>query len=86
LRAAAACEVAPASDLALLEQGYRFLRGIENRLRVVHDEPIHRLPENQLELDRLARRSGFPDGATLLAHARRWQHDVREAYQRLLGA
>jgi len=86
LRAAAARGVAQPSQLALLEQGYRFLRGIENRLRVVHDEPIHRLPETKLELDRLARRTGFADGAALLAHARRWQHDVREVYQQLLGA
>ena len=26
-------------------QGYRFLRRIEQRLRVVHDQPIHKLPE-----------------------------------------
>jgi glutamate-ammonia-ligase adenylyltransferase len=69
LRAAAACGVARASDVELLDQGYRFLRGIEHRLRVVHDQPIHRLPETKLELDRLARRSGFPDGA--VARARR---------------
>jgi glutamate-ammonia-ligase adenylyltransferase len=86
LRAAAACGVAPASDVELLDQGYRFLRGIEHRLRVVHDQPIHRLPETKLELDRLARRSGFPDGAVLLEHVERWQRAVREVYRRLLGA
>ncbi|HEY5934475.1 MAG TPA: hypothetical protein VIU61_07570, partial [Kofleriaceae bacterium] len=59
---------------------------IEHRLRVVHDQPTHRLPDSKVELDKLARRSGFPDGAVLLEHVERWQHDVRGAYQRLLSA
>ncbi|MEO8706828.1 MAG: bifunctional [glutamate--ammonia ligase]-adenylyl-L-tyrosine phosphorylase/[glutamate--ammonia-ligase] adenylyltransferase [Kofleriaceae bacterium] len=86
LRAAAVLGVAPAGEVALLDEGYRFLRGIEHRLRVVHDQPIHRLPETTSELDKLARRSGFPDGVVLLEHVTRWQRDVRAAYQRLLGA
>ncbi|HEX7841079.1 MAG TPA: hypothetical protein VF469_26560, partial [Kofleriaceae bacterium] len=86
LEAAAAAGIAPARDLELLAQGYRFLRKIEHRLRVVHDQPIHRLPEARDELDKLARRSGFPDGSVLLEHVERWQHDIRSAYLRLLGA
>lgn len=86
LEAAAAAGIAPARDLELLAQGYRFLRKIEHRLRVVHDQPIHRLPEAKDELDRLARRSGFPDGGVLLEHVERWQHDVRSAYLRLVTA
>ncbi len=85
LRAAAALGIAPPGVLELLDQGYRFLRGIEHRLRVVHDQPIHRLPESRDELERLARRSGFPDGATLLEHVERWQHEIRRAYLTLLG-
>ena len=61
LRAAATLGIAPAGLVELLDQGYRFMRGIEHRLRVVHDQPIHRLPEARDELDRLARRSGFPE-------------------------
>jgi [glutamine synthetase] adenylyltransferase / [glutamine synthetase]-adenylyl-L-tyrosine phosphorylase len=86
LEAAAAAGIAPARDLELLAQGYRFLRKIEHRLRVVHDQPIHRLPEARDELDKLARRSGFPDGGVLLEHVERWQHDVRSAYLRLVAA
>jgi len=85
LEAAAAAGVAPAGDVELLAQGYRFLRKIEHRLRVVHDQPIHRLPEARGELDKLARRSGFPDGGVLLEHVERWQHDIRATYLRLLG-
>jgi glutamate-ammonia-ligase adenylyltransferase len=86
LRAAATLGIAPAGLVELLDQGYRFMRGIEQRLRVVHDQPIHRLPEAHDELDRLARRAGFPNGATLLEHVERWQHDIRAAYRQLLGA
>jgi [glutamine synthetase] adenylyltransferase / [glutamine synthetase]-adenylyl-L-tyrosine phosphorylase len=86
LEAAARAGVAPARDLELLAQGYRFLRKIEHRLRVVHDQPIHRLPEARDEIDKLARRSGFPGGEVLLEHVERWQHDIRSAYLRLLGA
>jgi glutamate-ammonia-ligase adenylyltransferase len=84
LQAAARLGIAPPGVLELLDQGYRFLRGIEHRLRVVHDQPIHRLPESRDELERLARRSGFPDGATLLEHVERWQHEIRRAYLTLL--
>jgi len=86
LRAASRLEIAPEETLELLDQGYRFLRGIEHRLRVVHDQPIHRLPETRDELDRLARRAGFPDGEALLERVERWQHDIRSAYRTLLGA
>jgi len=86
LRAAARLGIVPDETLELLDQGYRFLRGIEHRLRVVHDQPIHRLPEARDELDRLARRSGFPDGAALLERVERWQRDIRAAYRTLLGA
>jgi [glutamine synthetase] adenylyltransferase / [glutamine synthetase]-adenylyl-L-tyrosine phosphorylase len=84
LRAAAALGIAPRGELELLDHGYRFLRGIEHRLRVVHDQPIHRLPESRDELDRLARRCGFPDGVTLLEHVERWQREIRRAYRALL--
>jgi glutamine synthetase adenylyltransferase len=47
---------------------------------------VHRLPESRSELDKLARRSGFPDGGVLQEHVERWQHDIRAAYLRLLGA
>ena len=85
LDAAAAAGVASPRDLALLAQGYHFLRKIEHRLRVVHDQPIQRLPEAADELDKLARRSGFPDGKVLLAHVERWQHEVRTAYLRVVA-
>jgi hypothetical protein len=44
------------------------------------------LPEARDEVDKLARRSGFPDGDVLLDHVERWQRDIRAAYLRLLDA
>jgi glutamate-ammonia-ligase adenylyltransferase len=70
----------------LLDEGYRFLRHIEHRLRVVHDQPIHRLPDSKPELDRLARRSSFADGGELLEHVERWRREIRAAYAFVLGA
>ncbi|HLL21807.1 MAG TPA: hypothetical protein VK427_06740, partial [Kofleriaceae bacterium] len=86
LRAAARADVAPQQSLELLDQGYRFLRGIENRLRVVNDQPVHRLPDTKQELDKLARRSGFPDGELLREHVARWQREIRMTFLALLGA
>lgn len=86
LRAAAACGVAPVREIELLDQGYAFLRTIEHRMRVVHDQPVHRLPDTRDELDKLARRSGFLEGGLLLEHVTRWQIEIRAAYLSLLGA
>jgi glutamate-ammonia-ligase adenylyltransferase len=85
LRAASTLALVPHDLAMLLDQGYRFLRGIEHRLRVVHDQPIHRLPEARDELARLARRAGFPDGPTLVERVERTQHEIRTAFRALLG-
>ena len=86
LRAAAGCDFAPSREIELLDQGYTVLRNLEHRMRVVHDQAIHRLPDTRIELDKLARRSGFLDGGVLLEQVERWQHDIRAAYLRLVGA
>jgi glutamate-ammonia-ligase adenylyltransferase len=69
-------------DFEILDHGYRFLRLVENRLRVVHDQPVHRLPSAVIELDRLARRTGFPSGAELLDRLDRRRAEIRSAYTR----
>src|SRR5438477_1738676 len=47
-----------AQDHAPLARGYRFLRRLESRLRIVRDRSVDRLPEGGAELLRLARRMG----------------------------
>ena len=84
LAAARAAGVAAPQDLEVLEDGYRFLRLIEHRIRVVHDRPVHRLPDDAVELGRLARRCGFGSGDALRERVARWQADIRSAYERVM--
>ncbi len=86
LAAARAAGVGPAHELELLEEGYRFLRLIEHRMRVVHDRPVHRLPDDAVELGRLARRCGFGSGDALRERVGRWQRDIRAAFERVMRA
>ncbi|MBI1929040.1 hypothetical protein HYR99_32940, partial [Candidatus Poribacteria bacterium] len=45
-----------------LVSAYEFLRGVENSLRIVHDRPLHALPDKAAELEKLAKRLGYVDG------------------------
>jgi glutamate-ammonia-ligase adenylyltransferase len=85
LAAAARLGVVDPADATLLSDGYRFLRLVEHRLRVVADRAVHRLPDDPVELEKLARRSGYPDGAALASRTARWQGDIRAAYLRVLA-
>ena len=85
LAAAGAAGIADPGDCGLLADGYRFLRLVEHRLRVLHDQPVHRLPPEPVELDKLARRCGFPDGPALAERTEQWRSDVRGGYLRILG-
>ena len=42
-----------------LTEAYRFFRRVENRLQMIGDQQTHILPSDRLELDRVARLSGF---------------------------
>ena len=78
-----------ASEFAPLQRGYRFLRRLESRLRIVRDRSVDRLPESGPELLRLARRMGYSGsaaGAVLLADYQRSTAEVRAAFLRVLGA
>jgi glutamate-ammonia-ligase adenylyltransferase len=86
LTAAAAEGVLGAPDRATLSQGYRFLRRLEHRLRIVHDRPVHALPADPLELDKLARRTGFPSATALERAFVTWTRDIRACYLKVLRA
>jgi len=76
-------------DYATLARGYRFLRRLESRLRIVRDRSVDRLPETGEELLRLARRMGYSGphaGDDLLAGYERTASEVRAAFLRVLGA
>jgi glutamate-ammonia-ligase adenylyltransferase len=75
-------------DHAPLQRGYRFLRRLESRLRIVRDRSVDRLPESGEELLRLARRMGYSGpraGEELLKGYQRIAAEVRAAFLRVLG-
>lgn len=59
LRALAAEDLLPAVDAAALEDSYRFLRRVENRLRIVADLSVNTLPVAPARLEKLAKRMGY---------------------------
>jgi glutamate-ammonia-ligase adenylyltransferase len=75
-------------DAATLITGYKFLRKLENMLRLVHDQSIHELPNDPTYLNKLARRLGFRDNShpeqVLLEEYRRYTEGIRDVFNRLL--
>ncbi|OLP54903.1 glutamine-synthetase adenylyltransferase [Rhizobium rhizosphaerae] len=47
-----------------LTEAYWFLRDVEHRIQMVHDEQAHTLPKTEAELKRIALMAGFADTAT----------------------
>ncbi len=89
LAALAAAGLLAPQDHAPLLRGYRFLRRVESRLRIVRDRSVDRLPESGPELLRLARRMGYTGpraGEELLADYERNAAEVRAAFLRVLGS
>ncbi|GBD24856.1 Bifunctional glutamine synthetase adenylyltransferase/adenylyl-removing enzyme [bacterium HR30] len=66
--------ILPETDAQVLASGYRFLRRLEQSLRLLHDRPVEDLERHDLDLVVVARRLGFghaPDPAQAL-----WQEYV----------
>jgi len=51
----------PSDDYAKLMSGYKFLRRLENKLRLVHDQSINELAGEPAYLAKLARHLGYPE-------------------------
>ena len=89
LAALARAELLAPAELEPLKRGYRFLRRLASRLRIVRDRSVDKLPESGPELLRLARRMGYRGsraGDDLLADYQRNSGEVRAAFLRVLGA
>lgn len=72
-------------EYQLLTQGYRFLRTLENRLRIERDQPVEALENSNEQLLPVARRLGYDgdDAATqLLADYQRQRELIRACYAR----
>lgn len=68
---------------AALTECYWFLRDIEHRIQMVHDEQTHNLPETDSELKRIAFMMGFADAASFSARLEEVLRVVEKRYARL---
>lgn len=73
-------------DAQYLSESYRFLRRIEAGLRLMNTTARHDLPEDEIELKRLAFLLRFDDPQTLLADCQRFTAENRERFNRLVDA
>ena len=79
----------PAAEGKVLAEGYRFLRRVEARLRIVADLSLDTLPTGSARLGRLARRLGYDGPApadAFLAHYEVHTTAVRALFERVFMA
>ena len=87
LEALAASGVLAVADHTLLAGGYRFLRRVENALRLAHDRPVEDLDRQRMDVAVVARHMGF-GGAADEASAAFWREytlrreAIRSCYDR----
>jgi glutamate-ammonia-ligase adenylyltransferase len=89
LEALARLDLLPAADATILEDDYRFLSRLENRLRIESDQPSWAVPTSVIGLRPLARRMGFEgaDGAArLLAELAQRRNRIRTIFERYFAA
>lgn len=85
-----AAQLLSQSDADILINGYKFLRKLENRLRLLHDHSINDLTGDQRYLDKLARRLGYDarlrhPGQALMKDYEATTEAIRDVYERILG-
>jgi glutamate-ammonia-ligase adenylyltransferase len=77
-------------DCENLATGYKFLRRLENKLRLVHDQSVNELTADPIALAKLARHLGYPDTsghpeALFLDDYARTTQAIREIFDRILN-
>jgi glutamate-ammonia-ligase adenylyltransferase len=77
-------------DAEILLTGYKFLRKLENRLRIIHDYSVNDLSGPKSYIDKLARRLGYNPklknpGAALLSDYEETTGRIRDCYDRIFG-
>ncbi len=90
LKAMRLCGVLTEEEFATLQGGYKFLRRLENRLRLIHDYSINDLGGPREYLDKLARRLGYDPklrhpGDLFMREYEETTEAVRRIYERILG-
>jgi glutamate-ammonia-ligase adenylyltransferase len=90
LKAIKVADIISSSDGEILVSGYKFLRRLEDRLRIVHDYSMNDLGGSQEYLDVLARRLGYDPklrhpGEMLMKEYETITEGIRGVYERILG-
>jgi len=70
-------------DGEYLERSYRFLRSIEARLRLMNTAARHELPEDEMELKKLAFLLGYEGPKSLLQECKTYRRENRKRFERL---
>jgi glutamate-ammonia-ligase adenylyltransferase len=70
-------------DFEAFDAGYRFLRTMESRLRLMNSTARDTLPEDPTELAKLARLLQYSGSPALLEHLDRVTHDVRRRFNQI---
>jgi glutamate-ammonia-ligase adenylyltransferase len=78
-------------DAETLLSGYKFLRKLENRLRIIHDYSVNDLGGPRNYINKLARRLGYDPklknpGAALLSDYEETTGRIRDCYDRILAS
>ncbi len=77
-------------DATRLIEGYRFLRRMENKLRLIHDQSVNQLEGDRVSLEKLARRLRYPAGPkrpdiALLDDYQQHTESIRSIFEKYLG-
>jgi glutamate-ammonia-ligase adenylyltransferase len=78
------------NDAETLLTGYKFLRKLENRLRIIHDYSVNDLGGSKSYINKLALRLGYDPklknpGASLICDYEEVTGRIRDCYDRILG-
>ena len=85
------CGFIEKKDYMDLAESYKFLRMVENRLRIVQDKPLNILLKSPEKVVKLAKRMGYQEsekesaGVQLLKDYELYTEKVREVYNRYFG-
>jgi glutamate-ammonia-ligase adenylyltransferase len=90
LKEVATLGLLPEGDAVLLVSGYKFLRKLENRLRIIHDYSVNDLSGPPGYLNKLALRLGYSSrlknpGSALIKDYEKITGKIRACYDRVMG-
>lgn len=88
LKEIATLKLLPEGDAEILLSGYKFLRKLENRLRIIHDYSVNDLSGTRIYLNKLARRLGYDPklknpGTQLICDYEETTGKIRDVFDRL---